>query len=96
MAAFLAGLKPSKNQASATNTARGSVSLRVAYLDGAWGRAEQAPAPMLAVDRGPWRGILGHRRFRGQPSLELFDHQSDPAEQYDLAARRSDAARSTT
>jgi hypothetical protein len=62
---------------------------RVAYLDGAWGRAERESAPIIAVDDGPLRGILGHRRYRGRPSLELFDHSDDPAEQRDLAAERS-------
>jgi arylsulfatase A-like enzyme len=62
---------------------------RVAYLDAAWGRAEREPTPMIAVDEGPLRGILGHRRYRGQPSLEFFDHALDPSEQQDLAAERS-------
>ena len=62
---------------------------RVAYLDAAWGRAERPSAPMIAVDDGRLRAILGHRQYRGRPSLELFDHVSDPTEQEDLAAARS-------
>ena len=55
--------------------------LAFAQLDQAWGRTNERPRPMVAVNQGRWRLM-----FRaGSPELtELFDKSADPREQRNI------------
>ena len=57
----------------------------VAILDQTWGRDNRKPEPQVAVNRGPWRLVYSSARPE-QP--ELFDKETDPREQRNVAADR--------
>ena len=58
-----------------------------AMLDQSWGRDREAPAPLVAVNHGPWR--MFHSAARpNQP--ELYDKVKDPGEQNNLAEEKPD------
>jgi arylsulfatase A-like enzyme len=54
----------------------------IAHLDLAWGRTQEKPQPMVAINQGRWR--LVHRAFRPEKS-ELYDKWQDPREQRNVA-----------
>jgi arylsulfatase A-like enzyme len=54
----------------------------IAHLDLAWGRTQEKPQPMVAINQGRWR--LVHRAFRSEKS-ELYDKWQDPREQRNVA-----------
>jgi arylsulfatase A-like enzyme len=56
--------------------------LAFAQIDQAWGRTQEGPRPMVAVNQGQWRLM-----FRaGFPELtELYDKWADPREQRNIA-----------
>ncbi len=60
-----------------------------AQLDRTWGRPEESPRPLVAVQRGSLR--LFHDAAPGGAD-ELYDLAADPGEKLDLAARRPDEA----
>ena len=64
-----------------------------AMLDQTWGRDRQDPAPLVAVNQGPWR--MFHSTARpNQP--ELYDKVNDPGEQRNLAKENPDLVEELT
>ena len=53
-----------------------------AQIDQAWGRIQQRPRPMVAMNEGRWRLIY---RAASPKRSELYDKGEDPGEQQDLA-----------
>jgi len=56
-----------------------------AHLDQAWGRRGQEPSPMISVRQGRYRLV-----HRASAEAELYDLESDPREQVDVAAQQPD------
>ncbi len=56
-----------------------------AQIDQSWGRTEQRPRPMVAMNEGRWRLIY---RAAAPKRSELYDKWEDPREQRDLAGER--------
>jgi arylsulfatase A-like enzyme len=56
-----------------------------AQIDQTWGRTEQRPRPMVAMNQGRWRLIY---RAAAPNRSELYDKLEDPREQQDLAAEQ--------
>jgi len=57
-----------------------------AYLDRTWGQEKAAHAPLVSVQKGDYRLILGSN----PESLQLFDTASDPIEQKNIADQHPD------
>ncbi len=57
-----------------------------AQLDRRWGRPELDPDPLVAVTEGSYRLILA--TAGEEPTLELYDHASDPLEAENLATEQ--------
>ena len=56
-----------------------------AQIDQRWGRTQEEPRPMVAVNDGRWRLIY---RAASPRRSELYDKLEDPREQVDLAAQQ--------
>ena len=67
--------------------------LAFAQIDQAWGRTQEGPRPMVAVNQGQWRLM-----FRaGFPELtELFDKWADPREQKNIADEQPELTETLT
>jgi len=64
-----------------------------AQIDQTWGRLKEEPSPTVAVNDGKWRLIY----FADRPARpELFDKESDPREQRNLAEREVEVAERLT
>ena len=62
-------------------------------LDQTWGRDRQAPAPLVAVNDGPWR--LFYSTARPQQS-ELYKKADDPREQANVFEGHPDVVEALT
>jgi len=67
--------------------------LAFAQLDQTWGRDRREPAPLVAVNRGPWRLFYSAARPE-QP--ELYDKERDPGERRNLAGERPQVTKELT
>jgi hypothetical protein len=56
-----------------------------AQIDQRWGRTQEEPRPMVAMNEGRWRLIY---RAAAPQRSELYDKSEDPREQVDLAAQQ--------
>jgi arylsulfatase A-like enzyme len=57
----------------------------VGYLDRTWGNREEPPKPTVSITGGGKRFV-----YRASDDVELFDHETDPWEQRNLAPQRKD------
>jgi len=60
-----------------------------AYLDRNWGRTDREPDPLLSIRSGRERLVLP---LADPARAELYDHESDPTEQHDIAAQATERA----
>jgi arylsulfatase A-like enzyme len=56
-----------------------------AQIDQAWGRTDEGPRPMVAVNQGPWRLMF---RAGAPERTELYDKSVDPREQRNIAGEQ--------
>ncbi len=57
----------------------------IGYLDRTWGNREEPPKPTVSITEGGKRFV-----YRGPDDLELFEHETDPWEQRNLASPRGE------
>jgi hypothetical protein len=56
-----------------------------ASIDQAWGRTQEGPRPMVAVNQGPWRLMF---RAGAPERTELYDKSTDPREQRNVVRQQ--------
>jgi len=64
-----------------------------ALLDSTWGRDREEPAPLVAINQGPWRLFYPSKRPK---QAELYDKSSDPREQRDVSESHPDVVEALT
>jgi arylsulfatase A-like enzyme len=62
-----------------------------AELDQAWGRTQETPRPMVAVNEGPWRLMF---RAGAPERTELYDKSVDPREQRNIVREQPEVTES--
>ncbi|MBW1844501.1 MAG: sulfatase [Deltaproteobacteria bacterium] len=71
----------------------GDDGLAFAQIDQAWGRTQEGPKPMVAVNQGQWRLIF---RAGAPERTELYDKSIDHHEQQDIAGEQPEVTEELT
>jgi arylsulfatase A-like enzyme len=64
-----------------------------AQIDQAWGRTQESPRPMVAVNQGQWRLMF---RAGNPERTELYDKSADPREQHNIAGEQPEVTERLT